>query len=74
MKLQCVTNMLVRCDMCLWAKTQQAPFFLNIIIKNQILTAIHWNNMHGNNSGQTGIVISTPVPAVMWNGSSEVVR
>jgi hypothetical protein len=36
-----------------------------MIIKNQILTAIYLTNMCGAKSEQTGIVISTPMPAVM---------
>jgi len=39
--------------------------FLNIIIKNQILTEMYLTNTYGAKSELTGIVISTPMPAVM---------
>jgi hypothetical protein len=36
-----------------------------MIIKNQILTVIYLSNMYGAKLEQTGIVKSTPMPAVM---------
>jgi len=56
--------MLVTCDKCPSVKHSK-HHSLNTIIKNQILTAIYLTNMCGAKSEQTGIVISTPMPAVM---------